>query len=167
MDNHERMAALRARRQEKLSPERRSEIARQASRARRLTYTSTNNIAKVNYVERKLLRILESDDTDRDLLLRTAMTLLAWERHRMNLITSGLAEKSANFQLLSASREAPAPEIDVTTLTNDELRAMAKGVRPERQPGSGLYNREAAELNRKMTEMPVTTRDPEGEDPDR
>lgn len=167
----EEMAIMQRQRQEKLTPEQRQDIARRAVKARWMRFATATDVAKVNYVERKLLRILDNELTDQETLLKTAMTMLAWERHRMNLIMNGLAEKPVDYQVLPTPRNAPPPpEVDLSTLTNDQLREMAKGiVRPSTSgPGPGNFRaQEAAELNRKVAEMPVTTRDPEGNDPDR
>lgn len=160
--NTAKYAAMGKRRAELISAGRRQEIARKAATSRWQRFATATTTGRIDYIERKLLGVLEDELTDRDKLIKAALALLAWEKHRLVLQDRELAgQPPVEYTQIGTELAPKEPEIDVTTLTNDELRAMAKGIHPL-QPAA-----KAAELFHKLAQMPLTTRDPEGNDPDR
>jgi hypothetical protein len=82
----EHMAWMRSRRQQKLTPERRSAIARQGANGR-WSFAKGGDIGRVNAMQRQLALVMLSalKDRDGDKALRTSLVMLQWEKHRLAL----------------------------------------------------------------------------------
>jgi hypothetical protein len=82
----EHMARMRSLRQQRLTPERRSAIARQGANGR-WSFAKGGDIGRVNAMQRQLALVMLSalKDRDGDKALRTSLVMLQWEKHRLAL----------------------------------------------------------------------------------